>query len=99
MPHSCHPKNSVSSKPSEKVRNIYAHYIRFANVSLIELVKRRNDKSQLIKFLSAIETYVEADLIAWYERDPGFLRFSITDSTMPFLFYAYHMAVKFPEHR
>jgi hypothetical protein len=56
-----------------KVRNIYAHDIRFADVSLIELVKQRNDKTQLIKYLSGIETYVEADLIAWYERDPGFL--------------------------
>ena len=47
-----------------KVRNIYAHDIRFANVSLIELIKKRNDKSQLINYPSAIETYVEADLIA-----------------------------------
>jgi hypothetical protein len=51
-----------------KVRNTYAHDIRFADVSLIELVKQRNDKSQLIKHLSAIETYVEADLTASYER-------------------------------
>jgi hypothetical protein len=82
-----------------KVRNIYAHDIRFADLSLIELVKRRNDKTQLIKYLSGIETYVEADLIAWYERDPGFLRFCVIDSTMRFLFYSYHMAVKFPSKR
>ena len=82
-----------------KVRNIYAHDIRFADVSLIELVKQRNDKTQLIKYLSGIETYVEADLIAWYERDPGFLRFCVNDSTMRFLFYSYHMAVKFPTKR
>ena len=82
-----------------KVRNVYAHDIRFADVSLIELVKQRNDKSQLIKHLSAIETYVEADLIAWYEREPDFLRFCVIDSTMRFLFYAYHMAVKFPRGR
>lgn len=82
-----------------KVRNIYAHDIRFADVSLIELVKQRNDKSQLIKYLSAIETYVEADLIAQYEGDPGFLRYCVIDSTMRFLFYAYHMAVKFPNKR
>jgi hypothetical protein len=82
-----------------KVRNIYAHDIRFADVSLIELVKQRNDKTQLIKYLSGIETYVEDDLIAWYERDPGFLRFCVIDSTMRFLFYSYHMAVKFPTKR
>jgi hypothetical protein len=82
-----------------KVRNIYAHDIRFADVSLIELVKQRNDKSQLIKYLSAIETYLEADLIASYERDPAFRRYCVIDSTMRFLFYAYHMAVKFPNKR
>jgi hypothetical protein len=80
-----------------KVRNTYAHNIKFADVSLIELVKQRNDKSQLIKHLSAIKTYDEPDLIASYEKDPRFLRFCIIDSTMRFLFYAYHMAVKFGE--
>jgi len=82
-----------------KVRNIYAHDIRFTDVSLIELVKQRNDKTQLIKYLSGIENYVEADLIAWYERDHSFLRFCVIDSTMRFLFYSYHMAVKFPTKR
>jgi hypothetical protein len=82
-----------------KIRNIYAHDIRFADVRLIDLVKQRNDKAQLVKYLSGIETYVEADLIAWYERDPGFLRFCVVDSTMRFLFYSYHMAVKFPTRR
>jgi hypothetical protein len=82
-----------------KVRNLCAHDIHFADVSLIDLIKQRNDKSQLIKHLSAIETYVEADLIASYERDPGFLRFCVIDSTLRFLFYAYHMAVKFPKKR
>ena len=77
-----------------KVRNTYAHNIKFADVSLIELVKQRNDKSQLVKHLSGIESYVEADLIASYEKEPSFLRFCIIDSTMRFLFYAYHMAVK-----
>jgi hypothetical protein len=82
-----------------KVRNIYAHDIRFADVSLIALVKQSNDKSQLIKYLSAIETYVEAELIEQYEREPGFLRYCVIDSTMRFLFYAYHMTVKFPSKR
>jgi len=82
-----------------KVRNLYAHDIHFADVRLIDLVKQRNDKSQLIKHLSAIEIYVEADLIGSYERDPGFLRFCVIDSTLRFLFYAYHMAVKFPKRR
>jgi hypothetical protein len=82
-----------------KIRNIYAHDIKFADVTLITLVKQRNDKSQLIKYLSNIKTYVEPDLIAHYERDPGFLRFCVIDSTMRFLFYSYHLAVKFPAKR
>ena len=82
-----------------KIRNIYAHDIQFADVTLIALVKQRNDKSQLIKFLSGIKTYIEPDLITHYERDPGFLRFCVIDSTMRFLFYSYHLAVKFPAKR
>jgi hypothetical protein len=82
-----------------KVRNIYAHDIASADISLIDLIKQRNDKTQLIKYLSGIETYVEKDLIAHYERDPGFLRFCVINSTMRFLFYSYHMAVKFTTKR
>jgi hypothetical protein len=76
------------------VRNAYAHDIRFADLSLIELIKSRNDKSRLIKDLSAITTYKEADLIKSYEKDPIFLRFCIIDSAMRFLFYAYHLTKK-----
>jgi len=82
-----------------KVRNIYAHDITCADVSLIDLVKKRNDKTQLIKYLSGIKAYLEKDLITHYERDPGFLRFCVISSTMRFLFYSYHMAVKFPTKR
>jgi hypothetical protein len=79
---------------TRRVRNAYAHNIKYADVSLIELIKQRSDKPYLVKHLSAIKTYDESDLIARYERDPRFLRFCIIDSTMRFLFYAYHMAVK-----
>jgi hypothetical protein len=77
-----------------RVRNAYAHNIRFVDTTLIELIKQRGDKSHLIKNLSAIENYIESDLIASYERDGGFLRFGIIDSAMRFLFFAYHIAVK-----
>jgi hypothetical protein len=76
------------------VRNAFAHNIEFAGLSLIELVKMRQDKSRLIKHLSAIRTYDEPELIADYEKDPSFLRFCIIDSTMRVLFYAYHLALK-----
>jgi len=76
------------------VRNAFAHNIEYAGLRLIELIKIRPDKSRLIKHLSAIRTYDESALIADYEKDPSFLRFCIIDSTMRFLFYAYHLAVK-----
>ncbi len=41
-----------------------------------------------------IATYDEANLIASYEKDGGFLRFCILDATMRILFYAYHIALK-----
>ncbi|KAF0132916.1 MAG: Uncharacterized protein FD139_3124 [Methylocystaceae bacterium] len=77
-----------------RVRNAYAHNIRFADVSLIDLVKQRPDKAHLLKHLSAIKNYDEAKLIQMYEKDGGFLRFGILDSAMRFLFFAYHLAAK-----
>ena len=79
---------------TRRVRNAYAHNIKYVDVSLIELIKQRPDKSHLLKNLSAIKNYDEADLITSYEKDRGFLRFGILDSTMRFLFFAYHIAVK-----
>lgn len=77
-----------------RARNVYAHNIRFSDVSLINLIKSRADKSFFIKHLSAIKTYDEADLISMFEKDPRFLRFQVLDSAMRVLFYAYHMAVR-----
>ncbi len=90
------PEELAFVEVTRRVRNAYAHNIKYADVSLIELIKQRGDKSQLVKHLSAIKIYDEANLIASYEKDPRFLRFCIIDSTMRFLFYAYHMAVKCP---
>ncbi|MGA2794736.1 MAG: hypothetical protein ABSE69_14645 [Roseiarcus sp.] len=79
---------------TRRVRNAYAHQIKLVDVSLIELIKQRPDRSDLLRKLSAIKTFVEADLIATYEKDHGFLRFCILDSTMRVLFFAYQVAVK-----
>ncbi len=76
------------------VRNAYAHNIEFADLSLPKLIKSRADKSRLIKYLSGIRTYDEAELMASYEKDPLFLRYNIIDSVMRFLFYAYHLTAK-----
>ena len=75
------------------VRNAYAHEIEYAGLQLLEVVKLRQDKSTILKHLSAIRTYDEANLIAEIEKDPPFFRFLI-DSTMRVLFYAYHLTVK-----
>ena len=80
---------------TRKVRNTYAHNahnIQYVDVSLIELIKQRTDKSHLLKNLSAIKNYDEADSIAAHEKDRGFFWFGIIDSTMRFLFSAYHIA-------
>jgi hypothetical protein len=77
-----------------RVRNAYVHDIRFLDVRLIDLITQRRDKSHLLKHLSAIKAYDEADLVQMYERDGGFLRFCILDSAMRFLFFAYHLAAK-----
>jgi hypothetical protein len=79
-----------------KVRNAYAHNIKNADTKLIELIKQRGDKSQLIKQLSPIETYDEKSLIASYEKDGRYLRFMITTSAMRFLFVVYHLSLKPP---
>jgi hypothetical protein len=81
-------------RATRKVRNAYAHNIKYVDISLIELIKERGDKSELIKYLSPIETYEEKGLIASYEKDPGFLRFNITMSAMRVLFVIYHLALK-----
>jgi hypothetical protein len=90
----CPPEEQGFIEATRKVRNAYAHNIKYVDVSLIELIKQRPDKSHLLKNLSAIKNYDEADLITSYEKDRGFLRFGILDSTMRFLFFAYHIAVK-----
>jgi hypothetical protein len=77
-----------------RVRNAYAHNIRFVDVRLIDLVKQRPDKAHLLKHLSAIKKYDEAELIQMYDKDGGFFRFCILDSAMRFLFFAYHLAAK-----
>jgi hypothetical protein len=77
-----------------RVRNLYAHKIEYAEISLVDLIKNHNEKANLIKHLSAIENYVEDDLLEMYQTDPKSLRFGILDSTMRVLFYAYHIAFK-----
>jgi len=90
----CPSEDSGFVEAVRRVRNAYAHNIKFADLTLIELIKQRTDKSHIIKYLSNIETYNEADLVASYEKDIKFLRFGILDATMRILLYAYHIAAE-----
>ena len=77
-----------------RVRNAYAHQIKLADTTLIELIKSRKDKSAIIKNICNIKDYDETDLISSYEKDGFFLRFGMIDFTMRVLFFAYHIAHK-----
>jgi hypothetical protein len=90
----CHPEEQGFIDATRRVRNVYAHNIKYLDVSLIELIKQRPDKSHLLKNLSAIENYDEPNLIVLCEKNRELLRFGIINSAMRFLFYAYHIAVK-----
>lgn len=90
----CPDEDSGFVEAVRRVRNAYAHNIKFADLALIELIKLRPDKSNIIKNISNIRSYDEAGLIASYEKDGIFLRFCILDATMRVLFYAYHIALK-----
>jgi hypothetical protein len=60
---------------------------------LVEIIKARPDKSQLIKLLCQIEEYNEAELIKDYEKDGGLLRFAIVDATLRFMVIAYNITI------
>jgi hypothetical protein len=74
-----------------RLRNGFAHDIRLTDAKLIEIIKARPDKSQLVKSLCQIEKYDEANLIEEYEKDGGYLRYAIVDATLRFLIIAYNI--------
>jgi hypothetical protein len=74
-----------------RLRNGFAHDIRLTDAKLVEIIKARPDKSQLIKSLCQIKEYDEAQLIKDYEKDGGFLRFAVVDATLRFLIIAYNI--------
>jgi hypothetical protein len=77
-----------------RVRNGFAHDILQIRLRLVEVIKKRSDKSQLIHGLSYIGNYDEAELIKAYEDDGGLLRYSIFHGTLIFLISAYRNAIK-----
>ena len=79
------------------LRNGFAHDITQMNLPLIEVIKKRADKSTLIKGLSWTKNYEEAKLVEMFEKDGSFLRFTILSGTLTFLILAYHAVIKEPE--
>ena len=77
-----------------KLKKAYANDIKSPGGGLIEIIKQSPDRAYILKSISAIENYVEADMIKIYESDGGFLRFCVADRTMRFLFFAYRLALK-----
>ena len=53
----CPSEDSGFVEAVRRVRNAYAHNIKFADLTLIELIKQRPDKSHIIKNISNIKTY------------------------------------------
>ena len=78
----CPDNDSSFIEAVRRVRNSYAHNIKLADLTLIELIKRRPDKSHVIKNICGVRNYVESDLIAQYEKDGQFFRFCLVDATM-----------------
>jgi hypothetical protein len=79
------------------LRNGFAHDITQMNLPLIEVIKKRGDKSMLIKGLSWTKHYEEDDLITMFEKDGSFLRFTILSGTLTFMILAYHAVIKGPK--
>jgi hypothetical protein len=77
-----------------RLRNAFAHDIVQMDSNLIDIIKKRNDKSHLIKALCYIEKYEEVGLIQMYEKDGALLRYGIMHGTLIFLILAYHVAIK-----
>jgi hypothetical protein len=74
-----------------RLRNGFAHDIRLTDLKLVEIIKARPDKSQLIRSLCQVDEYDEVRLIKDYEKDGGFLRFAIVDATLRFMLTAYNV--------
>ena len=79
------------------LRNGFAHDITQMGLPLIEVIKKRNDKSTLIKGLCWIQNYDEAELIKDFEKDGSRFRFSILTGVLTFMIVAYHSVIKEPE--
>lgn len=79
---------------TRKLRNAFAHNIKLIDEKLLTVILDRDDSSSLLKNLSSVEKYEEADLISRLDQDGDLLRFGILDSMLRFLTIAYHVTIK-----
>jgi len=79
------------------LRNGFAHDITQMEMSLIDVIKSRKDKSTLLKGLCWIHKYEEEKLIEMYEKDGSFFRFGIVSGALTFMIAAYHSVIKEPD--
>lgn len=79
---------------TRKIRNTYAHDIRRADLSLLELVQSRGDWRELLKKISPIENYSEQEWVSIIQKEQGILRYAMLDYVLVFLTLSYHVALK-----
>ncbi|UZE46997.1 hypothetical protein ONR75_18505 [Rhodopseudomonas sp. P2A-2r] len=79
------------------LRNGFAHDITQMEMSLIDVIKGRKDRTTLLRGLCWIKEYEEAALIKMYEKDGGLFRFGIVSGALTFMIAAYHSVIKQPE--
>jgi hypothetical protein len=77
-----------------RLRNGFAHDITQVSAKLIEIIKQRGDRLELLKALSYVEKFDADTLTKMFEEDSSFLRFTILTGTLTFLIVAYHNVIK-----
>jgi hypothetical protein len=93
----CGPEEMALIDCVRTLRNGFAHDITQMDLPLIEVIKRRKDKTSLLKGLCWIHKYGEEKLIEMYEKDGSFFRFGIVTGALTFMIAAYHSVIKEPE--
>jgi hypothetical protein len=77
-----------------RLRNGFAHDITQVQSNLIEIIKKRGDKEELVRVLSYTKNVDVEKMVKMFEEDGAFLRFTIVTGTLTFLILAYHAVIK-----
>ncbi len=81
---------------TRNVRNAFAHDIQNVGATLLAVIQNRQDWHSLLRRLSPVQNYNEAEWLKMIQADSGILRFSILQYTLVFLTLAYHIVLKEP---